>query len=143
VRSPCQCGCTLTEDTGHIIAPAQQPCRSHIRRWTIHVKPQYTITLTVDYFKLNHLSSVRVYDGAVTSTEAGTPPPLLLKLTKDGEDEDAETTLVTSGNRMLIEYVSVDNGIAVVRNNEGFIASYIATDTGIEHAYIFTLALFT
>lgn len=130
MTSQCHCGCTLTENTGHIIAPAQQPCRSNIRRWTIHVKPQYTITFTIDYFRLNHLSSVRVYDSA-TSTNAAAALPLLLKLTKDEEDDDTATMLVTSGNRMLIEYVTVNNGVAAVRNNEGFIASYIATDTGI------------
>jgi len=29
---------------------------------------------------------------------------------------------------MLIEYISVENDVSVTRNNEGFIASYIATD---------------
>ena len=137
MTSQCQCGCTLSDNSGHIIASARQRCHTNIRRWTIYVKPQYTITLTIDYFRLNHLSSVRVYDSA-TSADAATALPLLLKLTKDGADEDTATMLVTSGNRMLIEYVTVDNGLATARNNEGFIASYIATDAGIESAYILT-----
>jgi len=69
---------------------------------------------------------VRVYDSA-KSTADGNHLPLLLKLTNNGEDEYAAKTLVTSGNRMLIEYIIMDNDMSAVRNNEGFIASYIAT----------------
>jgi len=125
--SRCQCGCTLTDTTGHIIASARQRCQSTVRRWTIHVHAHHTITLTVDYFTFSRASSLRVYD-ATTSTAATDALPLLLKLPEDGEDEDAARTAVTSGNRMLIEYVSADNDVSVVRSSDGFIASYIATD---------------
>jgi len=91
------------------------------------VHAHHTITLTVDYFTFSRASSLRVYD-ATTSTAATDALPLLLKLPEDGEDEDAARTAVTSGNRMLIEYVSADNDVSVVRSSDGFIASYIATD---------------
>jgi len=142
VTRQCQCGCTLTEQTGHIIASAHQRCQKSVRRWTIHVQPQYTISLTIINFTLSHLSSVLVYD-STTPTAAGTQLPLLVKLNKDA-DEDASRTLMTSGNRMLIKYVTVNNNVSAVRNNDGFIASYVATNqlTGtVLRAAIFTLML--
>ena len=117
----------MTGGSGQIIASARQRCATTVRRWTMRVKPHDTITLTVDYVRLARWSSVRVYDSA-TSTATGTYRPLLLKLTKNEEDGDAARTVVTSGNQMLIEYISVENDVSVTRNNEGFIASYIATD---------------
>lgn len=127
VTYQCQCGCTVTDSIGYIIASARQRCHTTIRRWTIHVKPQHTISLTIDYFILSQLSSVRVYDSAKSTADGNHLPLLLLKLTNNGEDEYAAKTLVTSGNRMLIEYIIMDNDMSAVRNNEGFIASYIAT----------------
>ena len=70
---------------------------------------------------------MRVYD-STKSTAPATHLPLLMKLTKGGKDDDAAETVVTSGNRMLIEYVTVDHDVSVVRSNEGFIASYVAAD---------------
>jgi len=128
LRSQCQCGCTLTASTGYIIASARQRCASNVRRWTIHVLPQYSLTLSVDYLRLSRLSSVRVYDSATSTTETGIHLALLLKLTNDQNDKDAAETVVTSGNRMLIEYVTVDDDVSLLRSNDGFIASYIATD---------------
>jgi len=127
VTSQCQCGCTLTDRSGHIIASARHRCRTTIRRWTIHVDAHYTIRLTINYLRLSRSSSVRVYDTA-KSTAPGTYLPLLLKLPNDARDEDASMTAVTSGNRMLIEYIVVDrNEVTAARSSDGFTASYVTS----------------
>lgn len=135
LRSQCQCGCTLTESTGHIIASARQRCGTTVRRWTILIKPQFTITLSVDYLRLSGLSSVRVYDSVTSTAAAPSHMPLLLTLTDTQHDDDATETVTTSGNRMLIEYIAVDNDVSVIRSNDGFIASYVTTRqfTGFTH----------
>ena len=133
--SHCQCGCTLTNNAGHIIGSARQRCHTAIRRWTISVKPHYSIALSIDYFTLSGQSSVRVYDSDTSSTTDDTQLALLLKLTNDVEDHDGSSILVTSGHRMLIEYVTEQNDVS----NDGFIASYVATNelTGIARLYTF------
>lgn len=78
---------------------------------------------------------MRVYDSDTSSTTDDTQLALLLKLTNDVEDHDGSSILVTSGHRMLIEYVTEQNDVS----NDGFIASYVATNelTGIARLYTF------
>lgn len=125
VTSPCQCGCTLTDHVGHIIAAGGHLCETSVRRWSIRVEAGFNIKLSIDYFTLGRLSSLRVYD-----TAAGAHMALLLKLPDDKRDEDAGggiRTVVTSGNSMVVEYTNVGIDVGLVRNSDGFIASYVAT----------------
>ena len=69
----CQCGCELTERSGHIIASARQRCPSAVRRWTIRVQvPHDAVRLSIDYARLSRLSTLRVYDGTTASLVSGT-----------------------------------------------------------------------
>ena len=118
----CQCGCTLTGSSGHMIVSARQPCQSAVRRWTIHADHTHQlITLTVNDYTLSSASTLRLYDAA-----SARPLALLLQLPDDYR-QGASKTVTTSGPRMVVEYTYTpvtDH----TRTNDGFIASYVATD---------------